>query len=377
QKYYSDSAYGEFLKGFTIATTTNGGKTWNEQPLDTNIIINWTWDNFSCFDINHIWLTSWPGIYYSSDAGRTWQMKTSLLDTLSPLPYCLSFQDSLNGFAGEGGLAISKTTDGGKKWNQVHNIEVNDGNYDLHHIAFSGPKNGIAVGAEFQTMALRTNDGGINWTKDSGNATIYHAVAPETPKSLSYPDPKHAFLSTLFGYLYGSSDSGKTWNQIGEREPLGATIQSISFFDSARGIAVVSDTSTIIGYTSDGGKSWQKFPLPTSINDFWFSSFPDSSVAYIAAGNRIYRLNTSELSVGSLLPSNDSESLLELVGDAALITIPDGFSGEVRIVDLLGRTLKNDILTIGKTRLSLHGLPSQVFIEVRWKDQFKVFKVLH
>jgi photosystem II stability/assembly factor-like uncharacterized protein len=368
------------LKGFIIATTTNAGKTWDERPIDTNLIIAWNWDNFSCFDINHIWLTSWPGIYYSSDAGRTWQLKTSLPGTLSPLPYCLSFQDSLNGFAGEGGLAISRTTDGGRNWNRVSKSASSNGNYDLHHIAFSGPKNGIAIGAEYQTMALRTNDGGISWSRDSGNQSIYHAVAPETPLSLSYPDPKHAFFSILFGYLYGSSDSGKTWSEIIVQDSLRATYQSISFFDSLRGIAAIRDTSviTIAGYTSDGGKNWQRFPLPGTINDFWFSSFPDSSVAYVSAGNKVFKLNINQLSIAPSQVINDFGPSLKFDGDGVVIAIPNSLLAEVRIIDVLGRVIEERAITPCKTtKFSLQGLPQQLFVEVRWQDHFKVFKVLH
>jgi photosystem II stability/assembly factor-like uncharacterized protein len=267
EKFYSDSTIINLIAGLIVATTIDGGKTWDKRPLDTILIVDIIGERFSFIDINRIWIVSWPGIYYTSDAGRTWQMKTSLLDTLSPLSYCLYFQDSLLGFAGEGGLAVSRTSDGSKNWNRVHKVEVNDGNYDLHNIAFSNTKNGIAIGAEFQTMALRTNDGGMTWSRDSGDQSMYHAVAPETPFSLSYPDPAHAFLSISFGEFYSSSDSGKTWEQIGGYSPLGATMRSISFFDSVRGIAVAPDTSTMIGYTSDGGKSWQQFSLNSGDND--------------------------------------------------------------------------------------------------------------
>lgn len=354
----------------SVATTTNGGKTWDTYRLVSNV----TGSSAAFTDINHLWLNDGNIIYHSSDGGRNWRADT-LRDTISSNITSLYFLDSLTGFAGGEGLMIFKTSDGGIHWNRVRDPDKNiqNGLYEIHHFSFSTPLLGLAIGADYHSYVLRTTDGGLNWLTVSD----LDGVSAEA-FSLSYPDWQHAYICTAY-YLYSSSDSGKTWGQVGSRLPLGAFFRSISFLDSLRGIAVVSDSPLVAGYTSDGGKSWRRFTTSGSTTSYLFSSssFPHESIAYVGGSDAIFKLNTKDLSVAPHQPISNLCPSLEFDGDYIVIGISGEFPGVVRVLDLLGRVVEErTIASDSKIHLSLSGVNRQAFIEVRSQNQFKVFKIL-
>lgn len=355
--------------GNNIATTIDGGITWHEINWDTSIIRGYS---YAFSDINHIWVNNAPYIYRSSDGGLKWE-RDSISDSLGYSVRTLYFLDSLNGVAGGGGMTMFRTTNGGKDWRRVHDPELEAMYYPINYIAFATPEIGIATTYDVGTWVLVTNDGGMNW---KFTTNIYQAVANRSV-ALSYPDPHHAFFCTPFT-LYRSVDSGETWKGAGNSLPAGNNFRSMIFADSLHGIAALTGPFRT-AYTSDGGNNWQLFILdPSEIRPEYFLSFPNSEVAYVNGFDAVFKLNMKDISIVHPQQPNEFSSSLEIDRDDIIITIPKEFPGVVRIVDLLGRMIKRLTIAPGsKAQFTLQELPSQLFIEVRWKDQFKVFKVLH
>lgn len=88
----------------TFLITNDGGFNWKSQNLSTGILAM----SFISKDIG--WLASTTkGILKTTDGGSTWNSLTSKQNIYREV----YFYDSLNGFAGGGGLGVVKTTDGG------------------------------------------------------------------------------------------------------------------------------------------------------------------------------------------------------------------------------------------------------------------------
>ncbi len=287
----SDS--GVVFDNFLLSTTIDGGTTWKRNLLDRSISNQCCLKEMAFTDINHVWFNFSQFVYHSSDAGLHWE-KDSIADELGYSITSLYFRDSLNGFAGGEGLLMFKTSDAGKTWQRCHQPETTEGNYEIHQIAFASPQIGIATAAEFQTLILRTTDGGEHWRNLSD---LGHGIAGSTPRSLSFPDPAHAFFCTL-AHLYNSSDSGKSWKQIVDA-PINSFL-SISFADSAKGISIVSRSTFTVGYTSDHGDSWRSFIIEAdakAISSSGYTSFTNPNTAYVRGLNAVFKLNINDLAV--------------------------------------------------------------------------------
>ncbi|MDI6767393.1 MAG: hypothetical protein QME52_11270, partial [Bacteroidota bacterium] len=202
--------------------TSNGGVTWIKQ-LDSGDV--WFRD-IKFVDSLHGWIIGVtlpsPYVYFiliTKDGGRNWNKYST------PVIGCLSFFDSLNGFAG--GDSTLATTNGGVTW-QAQTIEPGV-RFVIMDIYFVDKKNGWAVG-----YSQRFSDAGI-------------------------------ILST--------TDGGKYW-KINEH-PSGVTGNAIYFTDSLHGFVVGSNRpyyNGVIKVTSDGGVTWKTHYLPcTPLNDVVFT----------------------------------------------------------------------------------------------------------
>jgi hypothetical protein len=317
------------------SVTLDSGASWVASPSHLNLggyIDGPVSGRNSCFlDVNHIWFCNGSTICHTSDAGQTWVLDTNQ----TPLGYSVKsiyFIDSLTGFEGGAGYSLFRTSDGGKTWSIVYDSASEDGS--VYQIKFCSPKLGLALCGEYLTYILRTTDGGMNWTND----TVGGGGAPT---GLSYPDPHNAWYTDA-AWLYHSTDSGLTWTTVIDN-PLGyGGFRSSCFLDSIHGIATGGSHVLIIGYTSDGGKSWQTTSIDSEGSDETFTSFPNTNTAYVGGLDAVYKLVPSELSVQ---PSQLTISKMEVYPNpftqSTTITISTAESGiaEISVVNLLGQEL--------------------------------------
>ncbi len=319
------------------AATFDGGLTWHNKPLDSSVFEAQGAGSFT--DINHIWFCYKGFVYYTNDAGKTWEIDTNR-DTLGYTAKCIYFVDSLVGYEGGAGQFLFRTSDGGKNWNLVNDSTNGDGS--VFQIKFCNPKLGLAICGQLATYVLRTTDSGKTWRNLVGVNSFFAGLQPT---SLSYPDPHNAWF-TNGSYIYHSTDSGLTWNPVGASIPLGEQFSSISFVDSVHGIATASDPRSwtyplIIGYTSNGGKSWLTTSIDSASSE-GFTSFPDTNTAYVGGLDAVYKLNFQELAVKTapvIIPKmhiypNPVSDELQITGSEP---------GTVHLFDLLGRERMNTV----------------------------------
>jgi photosystem II stability/assembly factor-like uncharacterized protein len=106
---------------WTILKTTDGGATWGRIATEPTQLGSEYGLGNSLATSGHanIWFgTNLNRIYHSADTGRTWQSNRL------PFTYCsaISFNDSLNGIAGDSSGDIAQTTDGGNSWSSAKHL---------------------------------------------------------------------------------------------------------------------------------------------------------------------------------------------------------------------------------------------------------------
>ncbi len=107
---------------------------------------------------------------------------------------------------------ILKSTDGGSTWNTL----TSGTTQSLYQIAFRDTLNGCVAGNN--GTFLQTNDGGLNW--NSTPFTFSHMNF----RDLYYDQQKHIIgvggTDDGTGWIFTSSDDGKTWNNYGTSSAL-------------------------------------------------------------------------------------------------------------------------------------------------------------
>jgi photosystem II stability/assembly factor-like uncharacterized protein len=322
--------------GALTSVTLDGSLTWDTNRIDPSVandIRDPSLGSNSFFgDVNHIWFCYGAAVCRTNNGGETWIVDSNH-DSLGFTAESIYFVDSLVGFEGGAALMMFRTSDGGKSWNIVH-TESGANGYDVYQIKFCNPKLGLAICGNLVGLILRTTDSGMTWalTTDINHFGYGEAV------SLSYPNSHNAWY-TDGAYLRHSTDSGLTWSIVGAEYPIGGNIRSISFVDSLHGIATAtSGRSLNIGYTSDGGQSWQTTSIDSEANDgnAGFTSFPNLNIAYAGGFDAVYKLNVGDLAVQQkLIPDSNFSIFPNPAINEIQIT---GSERNIFISDPLGRS---------------------------------------
>jgi photosystem II stability/assembly factor-like uncharacterized protein len=275
--FFVNENEGWFKKGYpgNLWHTNDGGKTWEKQINGTYI---WLADlNF--IDTSHGWVIGYDlssgnsnFIMITKDGGKNWRKYSA------PIFSCITFSDSLNGFAG--GDSIYATADGGITWqSQQSDTGITFGIYNIY---FIDNKNGWAVGPSGMGtdagLILNTTDGGKYWKVNKNPSSIF-----------GY---RIYFTDSLHGYVVGSdppvfegvinitSDGGKSW-QI---KDLPCTwLNDIVFTDDSTGWAV--GDYGFIWRTSDRGLNWTQIESGTNSDLKRIFFFHNGKVGYIFGSN--------------------------------------------------------------------------------------------
>jgi len=226
------------VKG-SILATTDGGVTWTNQDPGVTVSLN----GLFFLNVTQGWAVGDNGtILRTTDGGAHWtQQPVASADSFASV----SFTDALNGWAAsytpikywdaigdymDWDAAIWHSTDGGQSWARQ---TIPASASILKRIVFVNPNTGFAAGCK------RTDYDNI------GNPTA-------------------------LGVIYGTTDGGKTWNEV-YTTSQGLTFTSLSFTDASNGWASgfpisssYSGASTF--HTSDGGKTWQGQTLNSSFD---------------------------------------------------------------------------------------------------------------
>jgi photosystem II stability/assembly factor-like uncharacterized protein len=284
KQYYVAAASGGVWK------TTNSGVTWTPifdregsysigcvvlDPKDPSVVWVGTGENNSQRSVGY-----GDGVYKSLDGGKTWTnvgLKSSehigkiVIDPRDSDTVYVAAQGPLWSSGGDRGLY--KTTDGGRTWNRILNIDENTGVTDL----VLDPRNpDVLIAASYQRRRHvwtiidggpgggihRSTDGGKTWKKMTAGlptgdvGRIGLAIAPTDP------DTVYAIIeaSESSGGIHRSQDRGLTWEK---RNSFAAQAQYYSHlvvdpFNKDRIYAMNVD----IQVSDDGGKTLSPQPQP-------------------------------------------------------------------------------------------------------------------
>ena len=224
------------------------------------------------------------GVWKTTDYGRTWMpiFDDQPTGSVGSLAVSLSNPNVIYVGSGEGlqrpdlsvGDGVYKSTDGGRTWThlglrdgqQIPQIAIDPRNPDRILVAVAGhpygpnPERGIFRstdgGKTFEKVLYKDeNIGGADVLFDPTNPSIAYASLWEARQG---PWENGAWTGTGGG-IYKSTDSGKSWTQLGGGLPAGIiqTNLAISLSSPARLFASVATPTGVNLYrTDDAGKTW-------------------------------------------------------------------------------------------------------------------------
>ena len=247
----------------TILHTSNGGSSWETQASESKALLT----GFAVLDANTAWASGANGtILFTRNGGKDWvAQKTNTNAGISDI----AFIDEKRGLAVGYGTILS-TKDGGNTWSTKSSGDWKH----LSSIAFADEKNGlITVGP----VILETSNG----------SKAYKEIIPSSQGQIvgtKFLDAQRGWVAKSRGvegdvanvkeleklssesFILTTNDGGKNWREmlhIKSDKDHSAWILSVFFVDSLKGWAVGRDGLAL--KTQDGGRSWEKMPLPPDI----------------------------------------------------------------------------------------------------------------
>jgi photosystem II stability/assembly factor-like uncharacterized protein len=235
-----------FAAGATM-WTADGGSTWSYQDLILTGCVQFC-DAHGLDVVNEdlIWIgTDYSTVYYSTDAGKTWNRVADPGPAATTLLY-VSFVDAQTGWVG------------------------------------------------YPSEVFSTQDGGATWIKLSLPEGVEKVAA------INRPTAADGYLLDSAGRLHKTADNGKTWTTqdlgLGKAVLVSSELPNAAmrFPDPRHGVIVlglVDDGGKVRALrTIDGGATWEQTELPVSMGSFQLSN----------DGSLLTRVQSFELTIVSL-----------------------------------------------------------------------------
>jgi len=301
-----------------IYQSTNGGQSWTVMPLRPPTPPGWfknikhLWALEQAAD-GTLYATSWRGIFRYNRAEKLWEVKSKGLGNISvqsiaydpnnsaviylgildsepyksvnwgatwePLPKgfeSVGREQSVGagdltvaptnpqivyatgiGPSGEAASAVLKSTDAGKRWEQIVNglppTDDDQPSWVARAIAVSASNEQVA----YVALDILAGEGRVYKTTNGGDSWELVLTAPEraTDLALSATTPETVVLATMQGGLFVSDTAGQSWRE--SRLPTGNLIYSVAVFptDPSRILAGVNIAGAYL--SQDGARSWK------------------------------------------------------------------------------------------------------------------------
>jgi photosystem II stability/assembly factor-like uncharacterized protein len=225
----------------TVFKTTNGGEDW--QSLKTNY--NGTITKIFFIDENNGWAFNTEGTFLiTNDGGFNWKSQN-----LSTGILAMSFISKDIGWLASTTKGILKTTDGGSTWNSLTS------NQNIYReVYFYDSLNGFAGGGGLGVV--KTTDGGNTW---------YSVFAKSPTGSMYFVNKNYGWLTDYNGDLYKTTNSGENWSLVS------SVSGPIYFYDQQHGW-ILTDSQSKTLYSDDGGSHWKEQAPKGYFNDIFFAS---------------------------------------------------------------------------------------------------------
>jgi photosystem II stability/assembly factor-like uncharacterized protein len=242
----------------TILHTTDGGASWQKEASGTQERL----DAVRFKDALHGWAVGTNLALFTVDGGVTWAPGTGIVGS----PVSVDCSTVTTCFVGYGYSTASKTTDGGRTWNEVTLP------FAVGRFQFFDSQKGIASGPG---GVLATNDGGASWSPRPGPHGGFF-VSQQEGWRLSGATAEH------------TTDGGASWQA--QTLPPNSRIYASTFVDARNGWGVGSEENIV--HTSDGGQTWttQRGGVGSGARyPFWDVDFVDALHGIVVGGaGKIY-----------------------------------------------------------------------------------------
>lgn len=237
-----------------VLRSRDGGKTWQPLPL-----LGETVSRLSFLPaVGRVVALTGSGAFYSTDLGTTWKRTGNGVAAAHVRSLAAAGGKVL--IAGLGGCprSIARSPDGGKTW-QIQETrapgEHNFGSTEADTLA-SAPSRPSRVYAGLVDGILRSEDGGITWTRSRFNDSI--SGGNVTAIAVHPKDPNLVFVAGQHGLLR-SLDGGGTWKSV-LSEPLFANTTSVVFDPGQPQRMLAALDSGGLIRSLDTGVTWQPVP---------------------------------------------------------------------------------------------------------------------
>lgn len=250
---YFTSATKGFVAGDNgyLASTADGGKSWQKYPLNTTENIN---EIYFRNDKNG-YLVAGKKLFITSDGGNSWRetviFRASDFKNGTPEFLSIRFADKKLGLAigsllnrkGDAVLdsLVMRTDDGGETWRRI----VVPSKTELFHLDFNGSSHGWIVGDK--GLILATTDGGLTW--QSQRSDVQRALF-----NVDFRDDDFGFAVGGGGTILRTEDGGRNWEKVNTR--FTETFKRVDFADDKNGW-IVGHKGAILR-SSDRGRTWIK-----------------------------------------------------------------------------------------------------------------------
>ncbi len=257
----------------TVLHTEDGGQSWVQQKSGTD----YTLIDIFFIDAKKGWAVGDGGtIIHTENGGKNW------IKQECPVDYYLMgvcFVNDQKGWAVTEWTNILHTADGGKTWQ----VQFSEADYILKSVSFCDPLNGWAAG-EYGYI-YHTSDGGVTWENQAGSfalsETVFELVGENTLFDIFAIDPMTAWAVGIDGYVTGTIDGGKNWQQMEGKFP---GTQLFGITSDRKGTIIIGGNRSLLT-SSDGGKGFVVSEIAPPIKYGWiYGIAPRGSEGFAAVG---------------------------------------------------------------------------------------------
>jgi photosystem II stability/assembly factor-like uncharacterized protein len=247
-----------------ILRTMDGGKTWIRCGAPGSVP-DFGPMGIGAVDSKVAWVVGSNGtIIHTEDGGKTWVQQASKTKAgLMKVAVVDRYNAWIIGDHDNGYAVILRTSDGGLTWTRQGNtstikasglIDVTAADNRTAWAVGTGPTVGCTV--------LRTVDGGTSWQTQMKCALAHMNGACAI-------DKYNAWITQDYGYVYWTSDGGKTWNkQYPDIATRGFWLMSVSAKTLKTAWVVgqsISGEGNIL-HTTNGGLNWTEQLAPVNVS---------------------------------------------------------------------------------------------------------------